>query len=85
MKIVDKEKKDVCMKIFIEVIIDGKSCGYDELDGEKHEFNFDMDYQRYRDNDKVRADAKSWAKHVVNKRIEEVDSSSDPVGESLEV
>jgi len=83
--IVDKKRTDVAMKIFIEVTIDGEKCGYPELDGEVHEFNFDMDYERYQDNEKVKKDAADWGRRVVKKRIEEFDPSEDPVGESLEI
>lgn len=83
--IVDKEPFENAMKIFIEVTIDGDKCGYPELDGETHEMDFDMDYDRYRDNENVRRDARAWAKKVVRKRVEEFDPSPDPVGETLEV
>ena len=85
VEITDTKKYDNAIKIFIEVTINGKKCGYPDLDGETHEFNFDMDYSRYRDNEKVRRDARNWAERVVQKRIEEHDPSDSPVGEKLEV
>lgn len=83
--IVDKEPFDNAMKIYLEVTIDGEKCGYPDLDGETHEFNFDMDYDRYQDNSKVEKDAAAWGKKVVKKRVEEHDPSEDPVGKSIEI
>lgn len=83
VEVVDNQPTDVGMKIFIEVKIDGEKCGHDSLDGEVHEFNFDVDYERYRDNEKVLKDARTWASKIVNKRVEECDSSESPVGKKV--
>lgn len=85
VKIVDKERFETGMKIFIEVTIDGEKIGYPELDGEVHKFNFDMDYERYEDNKKVERDAAAWGRKVIRKRVEEYDPSPDPVGSELEI
>jgi len=85
VKITNTKKLNNAVKIFIEATIDGEKCGYPELDGESHEFNFDIDYSRYRDNEKVKKDAAAWGEKVVNKRIEEFDPSKNPTGEKLEI
>ena len=85
VKIKDKEFFDNAVKIFIEVEICGETCGYSEIDGKIIEYDFDVDYERYRNNDLIKNDARAWAKKVVNKEIEKHNPSENPVGTKLKV
>lgn len=72
--ITEEEKLDKSVKIHYKITVDGEKIGIPELDGKEFQDDFDVDYAKYKDNERVKKHLKMWAE----KKLEELKEKNQP-------
>jgi len=83
--ITDEIELENAMRIEFEVTIDGSKVDADNLDGEVIQGHFDMDYKKYKDNERVDNHLKMWAEHFIEKKVHEENPSDSAKGRQVEI